>query len=215
MDVLPNTIKGVKKLPFEKEIIVVDDGSVDATYEVAKELGVKAFKFEKNRGKGAAFRKGIEESKGDIIVQIDADSQFPPSEIPKLIEPLLKKEADITFGSRFLKSSKLEEDSVSKTNLIGNKVDSFLTSIFCGFKVTDVQAGFKAFTRDAIKKINFKEDRFSYEPEIAVLASKRKLKVIDVPISYKQRKGGKSKIKFFSDAYMIIKTIIKTWLKPG
>ncbi|MEM2918879.1 MAG: glycosyltransferase family 2 protein [Candidatus Altiarchaeota archaeon] len=206
------TIKRIQEVNSEYEIIVVDDGSRDKTIEIAKNSGAKVFKFKKNQGKGAAFRKGIQESSGDIIVQIDADSQFLPEEIPKLIKPLIEGEADITFGSRFLPDSSVEKGSLSFRNRIANIVDSFLASFFSGIKITDVQAGFKAFTRDALDKINFQENSFAYEPEIAILAGKRKLRVKEVPVSYKVRKGGKSNIKFLRDIYLIIKTMIKTWL---
>jgi len=209
---IKETINRVKKTNPNYEIIVVDDGSKDKTTEIAKKTGVKVFKFKKNKGKGAAFRKGIHESSGEIIVQVDADSQFPPEDIPKLIEPLLKGKADVTFGSRFLKESTIEEGALSFRNKIANKVDSFLASLFSGIKITDVQAGFKAFTKEALEKINFQEDSFAYEPEIAILASKRGLRIVEVPVHYKIRSGGKSNIKIIRDTYRITKAMLGTWL---
>jgi glycosyltransferase involved in cell wall biosynthesis len=206
------TIERTRKTSEDYEIIVVDDGSKDKTTEIANETGVKVFKFKKNKGKGAAFRKGIEESIGEIIVQVDADSQFPPENIPELIKPIEKGEADVTFGSRFLDEATIEEGALSFRNRIANKVDSFIASLFSGVKITDVQAGFKAFTREAIEKINFQENSFGYEPEIAILASKRNLRIKEVPVHYKKREAGGSNIKLLRDTYLISKTMLKTWL---
>lgn len=206
------TIERVRNTNPEYEIIVVDDGSQDKTTERARETGVKVFKFEKNKGKGAALKKGIQEASGEIIAQVDADSQFPPEGLPGLIEPLLKGEADLTFGSRFLSDASLEKGSLSFRNKIANAVDSWLASLLAGVKITDVQAGFKAFTREALEKINFQEDSFGYEPEIAILASKRNLRIKEIPVNYKIRKGGGSNIKIIRDTYLISKTMLKTWL---
>lgn len=209
---IKETIERTRKTGEDYEIIVVDDGSGDNTTKIAKENGAITFKFEKNQGKGSAFKKGIKESTGDIIVQVDADSQFPPEDIPRLIEPILDGRCDITFGSRFLGLSIVDESSISFRNRIANKVDSWLASLFSGVKITDVQAGFKAFTKDAIEKINFQENSFAYEPEIAIIASKRKLRIVEVPVHYRARSGGKSNIKIVRDTYLITKSMLKTWL---
>lgn len=209
---IKETIERVRKTSGDYEIIIVDDGSRDRTYEIAKQAGAKTFRLERNSGKGAAFRRGIEEASGDIIAQIDADSQFLPEELSKLIGPLLKDEADITLGSRFIKGAYIEEGALSFRNRIGNYVVSLLTSIACMQRITDVQAGFKAFKKENANKLDFKEDHFGYEPELVILASKNKLRIKEVPVLYKKRRGGQSNINFIRDAYRITKTILKTIL---
>lgn len=207
---IEETIQRVRNTGEDYEIIVVDDGSVDDTHKLARDAGVIAFRFEENRGKGAAFRKGIEEATGDIIVQVDADSQFMPEEIPKLIQPILDDEADAALCSRFTKGAVIEEGALSLRNKAGNYIDSLLTSLVCLHRVTDVQAGFKAFRSEDLKQLRFKEDHFGYEPELVILAKRRGLRIVDVPILYKKRRGGQSNINFIKDAYNITKTILRT-----
>lgn len=209
---IKKTIDRVRKIGPDYEIIVVDDGSIDNTFKVANDAGAIAFRLKKNTGKGAAFRKGIEEATGDVIVQVDADSQFMPEEIPKLIQPILDDKADATLGSRFTKGSVIEEGALSARNKIGNYGDSLLTSIACRHRVTDVQAGFKAFKGKELKEIKFREDHFGYEPELVILAKKKGLRIVDVPIFYKKRRGGQSNINFLKDVYIISKAIIRTTL---
>ncbi|MBD3155997.1 MAG: glycosyltransferase [Candidatus Aenigmarchaeota archaeon] len=207
----------LQKLELKTEIILVDDGSVDSTYEKClkqskKYKNVKVVHYPENRGKGYAIKQGIKNSEGDIVLQIDADAQFLPEEVPKLIDPILKGNADVTFGSRFMEDSVVKEGSLSNRNRIANKADSWLTSIFAGNKFTDIQAGFKAFSRDAIDKIDFKEDKFGYEPEIGIIASKKNLRIVDVPITYAPREGGTSNIKIIQDSISIFSAIIKAWV---
>lgn len=206
------TIERVRNTGSDYEIIVVDDGSKDNTYKAANDAGAISFRLKENKGKGAAFRKGIEEATGDIIAQVDADSQFMPEEIPKLIQPILDDKADATLGSRFTKGSVVEEGALSLRNRMGNYGDSLLTSIVCLHRVTDVQAGFKAFKGKDLKQIKFKENHFGYEPELVILAKKKGLRIVDVPILYKKRRGGQSNINFIRDAYRISKTILRTML---
>lgn len=209
---IEETIRRVQKTGPEYEIIVVDDGSEDNTYGVANNLKVRAFRLKENGGKGAAFRKGIEEATGDIVVQVDADSQFTPEEIPKLIQPILDDMADVTLGSRFTKGAVIEKGALGVRNRIGNYGASLLTSIACLHRVTDVQAGFKAFKTKDLKQLKFKEDHFGYEPEVVILAKKKGLRILDVPILYKKRRGGQSNINFIRDAYRISKTILRAML---
>lgn len=212
---IQETINRVKKSldkTLDYEIVFVDDGSRDKTYQIARETGVICLKHKKNMGKGAAFRTGISNAKGEIIVQIDADSQFPPEEIPKIIEPIIRDEADITLASRFIKGAYIEKESLSFRNKIGNYVASFLTSIACMKKITDIQAGFKAFKTDCLKQLKFKENKFGYEPEVVILAAKNGFRIKEIPIVYKKRRKGQSNISFLKDAYQISKTILRTSL---
>ena len=210
-----DTIKRVRKSlsSHDYEIIVVDDGSKDNTFNAVKKsrlTNVKCYRLNKNSGKGAAFRFGIKKSVGKITVQIDADSQFLPEEIPKILKPFEKDDTDVVLASRFCKGAYIESGSVSFRNRIGNYGASLLTSFACLKRVTDIQAGFKAFKTEHLKKIDFKENRFGYEPEVVILASKMGLKIKEIPITYKKRRKGQSNIKFIQDAINISKTIFRT-----
>jgi len=209
-----NRVKNNLNNIYDYEIIVVDDGSTDKTYKIAKKMDVICIKHKKNIGKGAAFRTGISNANGEIIVQIDADSQFLPEEIHKIVKPIIENKADVVLASRFIKGAYIEKGSLTFRNRVGNYVASFLTSIACMKKITDIQAGFKAFKRDCLKKLNFHENKFGYEPEIVIKAKMRGFRIKEIPIFYKKRRKGQSSISFFKDAYNITKTILKVILFP-
>jgi glycosyltransferase involved in cell wall biosynthesis len=214
---IKKTIERVKRTLnnlFDYEIIVVDDGSKDNTYQAAKEMNVVCIKHKKNMGKGAAFKTGLYNVHGGIVVQIDADSQFLPEEIPKIIKPIVNNDADLVLASRFIKNAHIERESLTYRNRIGNYVASFLTSIACMRKITDIQAGFKAFKSSCLKQINFNENKFGYEPEVVIKASLRRFRIQEMPILYKKRRKGQSSISFIKDAYNISKTILKAVLFP-
>ncbi len=207
-DMIGETIDRIRKATGDVELIVIDDGSSDDTYDIAKERGVIALK-QRNKGKGAAFRAGIERSTKGIIVQVDADCQFLPEDIPKLIRPIQEGKADVTLGSRFMQGSDVQKGSVSSINRIGNFFDSFMSSLVCMKWISDVQAGFKAFDSSCLRSIKFTNDHFGYEPEVVILAIRSGYRVVDVPIRYDQRRGGRSNIDFITDAIRIAISIFR------
>ena len=129
------------KLPIEKEVIVVDDGSTDKSAELTQKFNdVTLVRHEINRGKGVAIRTGVEKANGDIAIIQDADLEYDPKDIPALIEPILTGDADVVLGSRFKKDVK----GMSFSHNISNKALSFFTSILLGVEITDVMTGYKA-----------------------------------------------------------------------
>jgi glycosyltransferase involved in cell wall biosynthesis len=216
---IEETLRRTKNTVPNAEIMVVDDGSRDRTTEVAKQaakkLKIKDFKsirYEQNQGKGNAIRVGIDNAKGDVHVQVDADSQFPPEEIPLLLKPIEEGNAEIVFGSRYCKGASFEKGSVTDFAKLASWVDSKYTWLLTGYNLTDVNAGFKAWTARAIKDVDIRCKHFGYEPEIAVMASKRGYKIVEVPINYKSRKKGRSKVSLFKDGVKIIWYLLKTKL---
>jgi glycosyltransferase involved in cell wall biosynthesis len=208
---ITSVIQSVQGLEgYEAEIIVVDDGSQDRTAEVAKEAGVIVISYQPNQGKGAAFRKGIAAITSEYVIQIDADHQFQPSDIPKLIKAL-KDGADIVLGSRF-KGGEIERGSVTRVNRFGNWLMSFATSLASGIKVYDIMAGFKGFKAEALKALNLQTNHFGYEAEIVVRAGKLGFKVAEVPITYKHRSDGRSNVKTIKDGTRVLLTILRTKL---
>jgi len=185
-----NMVKSVD-LGYPKEIIVVDDGSEDSSVEkVRTQTGVKLLLHEKNQGKGKAIQTGLKHATGDIVVIQDADLEYFPKDIPLLLAPLIKGEADVVYGSRFLG----KPEGMSFSHNIGNRVLSWATRILYGNSITDMMTGYKAFFRTDLEGVSLESRGFEFEPEITVKLLKKGKKITEVPISYSYRKKGKAKI---------------------
>lgn len=206
------TIKDCQQLKkfFPLEIIVVDGASKDKTIEIAKRLKVdRILQFPFKRGKGADFWAGGLLAHGGIIIQIDADHQFQPNEIPIFVEEL-EKRTDVAIGTRF-DGGKIEKGSVSLRNRFGNWVMSTATSIACGRKITDVMAGFKGFKRNAFLALDLKERHFEYEAEAVTKACRMGMKLVQIPITYTKRQGGVSGIRALHDGINVLKAVFRVY----
>lgn len=207
------TIKDCKELSkfFPIEIIVVDAASKDKTIEIAKRLKVdRIIQFPFKRGKGADFWVAGCVAEGGYIIQIDADHQFQPQEIPLFVEAL-DKGADVAIATRFSGEGKIEKGSVSFRNLFGNWVMSFATSIACGRRITDVMAGFKGFKREVFLALDLKERHFEYEAETVVKACRMGMNLVQIPITYTKRIGGASGIRALRDGINVLKAIFRVY----
>lgn len=207
------TIKDCKALSkfFPIEIIVVDAASKDKTIEIAKRLQVdRILQFPFKRGKGADFWAGGLLAHGDYIIQIDADHQFQPQEIPLFVEAL-EKGAHVAIGTRF-GGGKIQKGSLSFRNLVGNWGIAIITSIVCGRKILDVMAGFKGFRREAFLALDLKERHFEYEAETVVKACKMGMNLVQIPITYTKRVGGASGIRALRDGINVLKAIWKVYI---
>jgi len=190
---LINYVQSVK-YPIEHEIIIVDDASIDRTYEKEfliriknrqEKNNIRIFKNRINRGKGFSVRKGIKRARGDIIIVQDADMEYDPQEIPRLLEPVLKGEAEAVYGSRFL--DKPHPEGMSFRAWLANKFLTKLTNILYGLKLTDMETCYKVVKADIIKSFNLKANRFTFEPEITALLAKKEVKIKELSISYRGR----------------------------
>lgn len=189
-------IRDVSAALPDAEIVVIHGGS-DGTLEIARSLSgsipnLMLIRNENDRGKGHAIRTGVERASADVMAQFDADLQFFASDLPALIEPVLKGECDLSLGSRFLPSSDRSAYRTSFFRDAGNRVLSGLVSVLIGCRVTDATAGIKAWTRDAIRRIDYRDDRYSYEAEIVTRAGGLGLRIQEVPVSYASRHKGSS-----------------------
>ena len=195
-DTIAECIERVSKALPNAEILIIHGGD-DGTLEVAKKMAesnprIKPYKNENDEGKGHAIQVGIELASHDIMCQFDADLQFDPEDLPKLFVEIFNGNAELVLGSRFMHDSDTSDYSFSFFRVVGNHVVNFWISLLCGTRITDVTAGSKAWTRDAIKKINFQDRRFVYEVEIPVRAHVCGLEIAQVPIGYHNRQGGVS-----------------------
>lgn len=176
---IASVIEGLKSNGY-KDIVVVDDGSKDKTYEIAKNTGVHTLKHVINRGQGAALQTGMDFAllkDADIIVHFDADGQHNPQQIKDLITPIINKQADICLGSRFLSKQKIPGSR--KIVLNGGKL---IIRAMYGIKLTDVHNGFRVMSRDAAQKIRIRGDGMEHASEILEQIKKKRIKYKEVPV---------------------------------
>lgn len=184
-------VENVKLKGIEKEIIIVNDASTDGTKNILDSLKrYKIIHHEKNQGKGRAIRTGLENATGEILLIQDADLEYDPVEYPKLLEPIIKKEGQVVYGSRFM-TMKFKIFGKDRTILphhyFGNKILSIITSILYGTRITDMETGYKAFTQEALTGIKLRANRFDFEPEITAKFLKKGLKIKEVSINFDAR----------------------------
>lgn len=206
-----NLIKNLKK-----EIIVVNDGSKDETLKILKEdecnqLYSKLISYEKNMGKGFAVRQGIKQSSGDIVIIQDADLEYNPNNFEILIEPIIKNEAKVVYGSRVLPGANRERPKTidTKIRVFANVFLTLLSNLLNGQKLTDCHTCYKVFKSEVIKKITLKDNGFSFCPEVTAKISKLGIKIIEVPIDYFGRSHKQGKKISFLDGFIAIYAIFK------
>jgi glycosyltransferase involved in cell wall biosynthesis len=174
---------------FDREIIVINDGSSDGTQKILEEFAISCSVIHSNNtGKGGAVRKGFALCKGDYIVIQDADLEQNPSDFESLIFPILAGNADVVFGSRFLGAYR-PLSLIMNLHYLTNKMFTFVTNLLTGYRSTDVWTGYKMYSRRALDSILplLTSNGIEFELEVVVLLSKKGLKVVDIPISYVPR----------------------------
>ncbi len=206
-------LENLKIKRIKKEIIIVDDGSMDGTKGILKKIKKhKVIFHKKNKGKGGAVATGIKNSTGDILVIQDADLEYNPKELKKLIVPILKREYSVIYGSRFLgKKEKIfgKNKTLLPLHYIGNKILSLVTTILYSKKITDMETCYKMFRRGVLKNINLKSRKFDLEPEITSKILKQGYKILEIPIEFNPRHFAEGKKITWKDGMVALWTLIK------
>jgi dolichol-phosphate mannosyltransferase len=187
---LNNCVKkvlGIASETLSLEVLIVDDCSKDRSLEIARELEkqypeVSVLCHEKNMGKGAALRTGFGTATGDFVAVQDADLEYDPMDLKRLLLPLMAGKADVVLGSRFLSSG--AHRVLYFWHSLGNRFLTFLSNMFSDLNLTDMETCYKVFRREVIKSINIEEDRFGFEPEIVAKLASMRLRVYEMGISY-------------------------------
>jgi glycosyltransferase involved in cell wall biosynthesis len=191
-------------LPFEKQVIVVDDGSTDGTPDLVRTRDEDYVQLveQPHRGKGAAIRAAIPHVDGDIAVIQDADMEYDPAEVPELIEPIERGVADVVYGSRL--SGGRPQRAYLFWHLIGNRFLSLLTGALYNTTLTDMETGYKAFRADVLRSLDLRQDGFGIEPEITAKVCKRHLRIYELPISYYGRTYAEGKKITWTDGFKAV-----------
>lgn len=207
VELLPTVLERVRALDIEKELILVDDCSKDGTVEILKEEEKKpntiVLYHNVNQGKGSAIRTGLKHFTGDMVIIQDADLEYNPEDIPRVIQPIIEDRCEVAYGSRFLGSIK----RMRLPNFIANKILAGLISLLYKQKITDEATAYKAFSKNAIRNINLKCKRFEFCPEVTSKVLKKGYKIIEVPVSFEARTFEEGKKIGWRDFIIAVKTI--------
>ena len=210
VDTIEEILSRVNSVAMDKEIIVVDDFSTDGTRERLEEIvqgrdHLKVLYHDRNKGKGAALRTGFASLTGDVVIIQDADLEYDPVEYPRLLEPILDGRADVVYGSRFLGGP---HRVLFFWHYVGNKFLTLLSNALTNLNLTDIETCYKVFRSKILKDIDFKSNRFGFEPEFTAKVAKRKLRIYEVPISYSGRTYAEGKKITWKDGLMALVQII-------
>ena len=207
---LRETVRKVEAVDHDKEILLIDDCSTDGTQEILEEYkgrqGIRVFHHSRNQGKGAALRTGFTHAEGDIIIIQDADLEYDPKDYGTLLEPILDGRADVVYGSRFLGGP---HRVMFYWHYVGNKLLTTLSNMFTNLNLTDMETGYKVFSKNVIDSIPLKCNRFGFEPEITSKIARKNFRVYEVPISYSGRDYSEGKKITWKDGVAALWFIVK------
>ena len=188
-----NEVKKVTK-KYKSEIIVINDGSTDSTSKIIKKVpDIKVINNVKNLGKGYSIRKGIKKAKGDVLIIQDADLEYNPQDISKLLKPFQDNSVKVVYGSRVLKNNPISHWTFN----LGGRLITFITNLLFNSKITDEPTGYKLFRKSILKDINLNCRGFEFCPEVTAKIAKKGIKIYEVPVSYNPRPVTEKKIKWY------------------
>jgi glycosyltransferase involved in cell wall biosynthesis len=217
---IERVISRLRALPIPLELVIVDDHSTDGTRELLRryenDADVRIVYKPQNEGKGAALRTGFSEARGDVVVVQDADLEYDPRDLVRLIRPIVEDRGDVVFGSRYLDDRNESEEfrrrrqrDFSLLHRLGNGVLTCASNCFTGLKLTDMETCYKAFRREVIQRIELQQDRFGFEPEITAKVARRGHRVCEIPISYQPRTYAEGKKIGLRDALQAFSCIVQ------
>ena len=212
---LKKCIDNVLKIGDDKlslELIIVDDCSTDESVSIATNLSatydnIHLINHSKNKGKGAALRTGFAKATGDFVAVQDADLEYDPKDLKRLIQPLINGKADVVLGSRF--ASQNEHRVLYFWHSMGNKFLTFLSNMFTDLNLTDMETCYKVFKREIIQKIKLVENRFGFEPEVVAKIAQMRLRIYEMGISYHGRTYAEGKKINYKDGFRALYCIFR------
>ena len=208
-----NIIKRVKavmaKLGCGYEIIVVDDYSGDQSLEISKKAGARVYQLKTHMGKGYALRAGLAKAKGEIVVTIDSDGSHRPEELPLLLAPVLKNQADLVIGSRYLSQKPVV---ARRLNAFGVRLFNFLIRLFTRTAVSDSQSGYRVMKSAVLAGMHLKSGEYEIESEMLVKTARLGFRVVEVPITFVQRTYGRSRLDPLVDGFKILLSIVSAYV---
>src|SRR3990170_3170524 len=194
-----------KELAYPKEIIVVDGNSTDGTIKIVKDTNICRLIIEPRRGYGIALRTGMKHAKGDIIVMVDADGTYEVKHINRLLDTMVKKDAEMCLATRMYDPNK----AMGLMNFIGNKIITLCFDFLFSQFLSDTQSGFRAISHSAIEKVDLDQDDMAFATEMLVEFAKKRFKMVEVPSTYKSRKYGKTKMRKIKSGIEIFSTMVR------
>jgi glycosyltransferase involved in cell wall biosynthesis len=220
---LVDHVAGVALPEVGRQLILVDDGSTDGTREqlaafaaeravsddarpAAGEIRYKVIFHERNRGKGAALRRGFEVADGDVIVVQDADLEYDPNDHPRLLGPILAGQVDVVYGSRFRGGSGRKG---TWRNYLANRFLTGLSNLMTGLRLTDMETCYKMFRRDVLRQLSLEQNRFGFEPEVTAKTARLAVRIGELPIRYESRTHREGKKIGWKDGLKAIWCIFK------
>ena len=199
------------ELPVEREIIIVDDGSVDGTDKILAALEdstIRVLSHPTNRGKGAALRTGIGVARGDVVLIQDADLEYDPQDWPRLLAPLLQGRTKVVYGSRYLG----EREATSLRHWAGDRALSVITALLFNATLSDIETGYKLIDRQVLDSLSLTAERFDFEPEITAKLLLGHHRIVEVPVSYAGRPDDERKFTW-RDGLVAARTLVRLRLR--